>query len=135
MSYNKGMLNKKGDNMNIKFCEACGENPNITGHPLQRDHIKPQYEHGSNEEHNIQMLCSVCNRSKGTDNYDWRGTFDRPNEYHVIQKKKVKAFHDARNFNKRRGSNTVNIPSHLTKGQEVEKATQNEHLANLVASL
>ena len=135
MSYNRGMLNKKGDNMNIKFCEACGENPNVTGHPLQRDHIKPQYEHGSNEDDNIQMLCSVCNRSKGTDNYDWRGTFDIFNEYHVIQKKKVKEFHNTRKFNNRRGSNTVNIPSYLTKGQKIVKATEHDHLSNIIEML
>lgn len=39
---------------------------------IEKDHIQPIYIGGSNGLNNIQPLCSYCNRSKSSENIDWR---------------------------------------------------------------
>jgi uncharacterized protein YdaU (DUF1376 family) len=48
-------------------CVQCG----ATGH-LDRDHIVPVYQGGSDSIDNIQPLCARCNASKGPDSTDHR---------------------------------------------------------------
>jgi hypothetical protein len=43
-------------------CVKCGRTQD-----LEFDHIIPVVKGGSNTERNIQLLCLVCNRSKGSD--------------------------------------------------------------------
>jgi ATP adenylyltransferase len=52
-------------------CALCGATKN--DRPLDIDHIKPRSRKGKNEEENLQVLCSKCNRSKGNkDETDFR---------------------------------------------------------------
>jgi ATP adenylyltransferase len=52
-------------------CALCGATKNER--PLDIDHIKPRSRKGKNEEENLQVLCSKCNRSKGNkDETDFR---------------------------------------------------------------
>jgi 5-methylcytosine-specific restriction endonuclease McrA len=39
---------------------------------VERDHIIPVYQGGSDAISNIQPLCARCNASKGPDDYDWK---------------------------------------------------------------
>lgn len=39
---------------------------------VEKDHIIPLYQSGSNHIRNLQPLCSGCNASKGADTSDWR---------------------------------------------------------------
>lgn len=39
---------------------------------VERDHIIPIYQNGSDGIDNIQPLCARCNASKGPDNFDYR---------------------------------------------------------------
>lgn len=48
-------------------CAKCGG-----GEPLEKDHITPLYQGGSDGLDNLQPLCVPCNRSKGPDNTDHR---------------------------------------------------------------
>lgn len=48
-------------------CVMCGN----SGH-LDRDHIKPVYQGGSDSIENIQPLCAACNAGKGADSTDRR---------------------------------------------------------------
>lgn len=57
-------------------CVRCGDQP---GH-LDRDHIKPIYQGGSNGIDNIQPLCVHCNTSKGPERFNWL-TFRRENGF------------------------------------------------------
>jgi len=57
-------------------CVRCG-----AGGHLDRDHIQPVYQGGSDSIDNIQPLCARCNASKGPENVDhrpanWRQTFN-----------------------------------------------------------
>jgi ATP adenylyltransferase len=52
-------------------CALCGATKN--DRPLDIDHINPRTRKGKNEEENLQVLCSKCNRSKGNkDKTDFR---------------------------------------------------------------
>ena len=88
------------------WCQACGEDPNITGHPLENDHVISKFDGGHDYTENRQGLCSPCNKAKGTDSYDYRGTWSCPNPFHVTTKKTIKNFHDRRNLNYRRKPKT-----------------------------
>jgi hypothetical protein len=48
-------------------CRVCGRNP-IThpGLPLEVDHIVPFSEGGTDDVSNLQTLCLLCNRGKGS---------------------------------------------------------------------
>lgn len=50
-------------------CAACG----LYGLsvPMQKDHIIPVYQGGSDAISNLQPLCAACNASKGPDNFNW----------------------------------------------------------------
>jgi hypothetical protein len=48
-------------------CCACGKSPaNDSGVELEIDHIVPVAEGGTNDESNLRVLCSECNREKGS---------------------------------------------------------------------
>lgn len=47
-------------------CVSCGSVENI-----QKDHITPIYQGGSDGLENIQPLCRRCNASKGSDSFNW----------------------------------------------------------------
>jgi 5-methylcytosine-specific restriction endonuclease McrA len=48
-------------------CVKCGR----IGYHLDRDHIIPIYQGGSDAIENIQPLCAWCNSSKGPDSFNW----------------------------------------------------------------
>lgn len=48
------------------MCGACGD-----GVRLQKDHIKPIYQGGSDGIENLQPLCHKCNAAKGPDDFNW----------------------------------------------------------------
>lgn len=48
-------------------CVRCG----VAGMHLDRDHIKPIYQGGSDGIDNIQPLCACCNASKGPEDFNW----------------------------------------------------------------
>lgn len=51
-------------------CVKCyGESGLIN---VERDHIVPIYQKGSDGINNIQPLCARCNASKGPENFDYR---------------------------------------------------------------
>lgn len=50
------------------LCVRCGED----GLRLQRDHIRPIYQGGSDGIDNIQPLCQRCNCAKGPEDFDWK---------------------------------------------------------------
>lgn len=48
-------------------CVRCGRE----GYNLERDHIKPVYQGGSDGIDNIQPLCAWCNTAKGPETTNW----------------------------------------------------------------
>lgn len=48
-------------------CVRCG----LRGYHLDRDHIIPLYQGGSDGIDNIQPLCAWCNASKGPESFNW----------------------------------------------------------------
>lgn len=48
-------------------CVRCG----VAGVFLERDHIIPIYQGGSDGIDNIQPLCRSCNSSKGPERFNW----------------------------------------------------------------
>jgi hypothetical protein len=48
-------------------CVKCGRE----GYHLDRDHIVPVYQGGSDGIDNIQPLCAWCNAGKGPDSTNW----------------------------------------------------------------
>lgn len=52
-------------------CVRCGED----GWKLEKDHIIPIYQGGSDSIDNIQPICAPCNVGKGPENIDHRDTF------------------------------------------------------------
>lgn len=50
-----------------KRCVRCGREGRV-----ERDHIEPVYQGGSDGIENIQPLCAWCNASKGPENKDFR---------------------------------------------------------------
>lgn len=57
-------------------CVRCG----AVGHHLDRDHIIPVYQGGSDGIDNIQPLCARCNSSKGPEKFNW-AEFRRENGF------------------------------------------------------
>lgn len=53
-------------------CVRCGAG----GERLQRDHIIPVYQEGSDAIANIQPLCRRCNCAKGPERTNWRAYRD-----------------------------------------------------------
>ncbi|WP_428194571.1 HNH endonuclease, partial [Deinococcus saxicola] len=51
------------------MCLCCGSTAR-----LQVDHIQPRYLGGSHDPENLQTLCGVCNRLKGTQPLDFRSS-------------------------------------------------------------
>jgi 5-methylcytosine-specific restriction endonuclease McrA len=52
-------------------CVRCGTDE----YNVERDHIIPLYQDGSDSIDNIQPLCARCNCSKGPEDIDWRVSF------------------------------------------------------------
>ena len=50
-------------------CVMCGRLP--TDSKVQKDHIIPIYQGGSDGIDNLQPLCRRCNTSKGPDSFNW----------------------------------------------------------------
>lgn len=51
-------------------CVKCEGSSNLIN--LDRDHIIPKYQGGSDLVTNWQPLCAKCNTSKGPESIDWR---------------------------------------------------------------
>jgi len=49
-------------------CVLCGRG----GWHLDKDHILPVYQGGSDSIENIQPLCARCNAGKGSDSFNWK---------------------------------------------------------------
>lgn len=49
-------------------CVRCGVSPDER---MQKDHITPIYQGGSDGIDNLQPLCRACNASKGPDSFNW----------------------------------------------------------------
>lgn len=61
-------------------CQCCGATAH-DGVSIHVDHIKPRHTHPDLEldPDNLQVLCALCNVSKGCkDNTDWRGPASNP---------------------------------------------------------
>lgn len=52
----------------LYLCVRCGKG----NCHLDRDHIIPVYQGGSDGIENIQPLCAKCNSSKGPERYNWK---------------------------------------------------------------
>lgn len=52
----------------LNTCVRCG----LIGYHLEKDHIKPVYQGGSDSIENIQPLCAWCNSSKGPEKFNWK---------------------------------------------------------------
>ena len=50
-------------------CVMCGDG--LDAGQVQKDHIVPIYQGGSDGMENLQPLCQPCNGSKGPDSFDW----------------------------------------------------------------
>ena len=50
-------------------CVICGES--MQSNEIQKDHIIPIYQGGSDGIENLQPLCGPCNASKGPDRTNW----------------------------------------------------------------
>lgn len=50
-------------------CVMCGNE--MATSEIQKDHIIPIYQGGSDGIENLQPLCQPCNASKGPDAFDW----------------------------------------------------------------
>lgn len=48
-------------------CVRCGIRP----HAVEKDHIKPLYQGGSDGIDNLQPLCARCNCAKGPETTNW----------------------------------------------------------------
>jgi 5-methylcytosine-specific restriction endonuclease McrA len=49
-------------------CVRCGTNE----YNLEKDHIIPVYQGGSDSIENLQPLCPYCNVKKGPESFDWK---------------------------------------------------------------
>lgn len=56
-------------------CVRCG----IPSCWIEKDHIIPIYQGGSDSIKNLQPLCHTCNRQKGPEDIDWRQSFCNDN--------------------------------------------------------
>lgn len=50
-------------------CVMCGSHMEL--HEIQKDHIVPIYQGGSDGIENLQPLCGPCNAAKGPDTTNW----------------------------------------------------------------
>ncbi len=57
----------------FSVCVICRGNSNLIN--VEKDHIIPLYQGGSDSIRNIQPLCARCNASKGPENEDHRVKF------------------------------------------------------------
>lgn len=49
-------------------CVRCG----TVELPVEKDHIIPLYQGGSDSIENIQPVCARCNANKGPEDFDWK---------------------------------------------------------------
>ena len=65
-------------------CVMCGDS--MDARQIQKDHIVPIYQGGSDGMENLQPLCQPCNASKGADSFNWveyrmeNGFYEGPQE-------------------------------------------------------
>jgi len=59
---------------NFTCCKCLGKSGLIN---VERDHIIPVYQGGSDHIRNLQPLCARCNSGKGSENIDYRGILAR----------------------------------------------------------
>ena len=72
----KGTHTKKEWQLMKEFFGVCVKCMGSHGYVnLERDHIKPLYQGGSDSIRNIQPLCAKCNAGKGPDEFDYRVSF------------------------------------------------------------
>jgi 5-methylcytosine-specific restriction endonuclease McrA len=57
----------------LNTCVKCEGKSGLIN--LDRDHIIPKYQGGSDDPSNWQPLCAKCNASKGPESIDWRIPF------------------------------------------------------------
>jgi 5-methylcytosine-specific restriction endonuclease McrA len=57
----------------LSTCVRCEGESGLVN--LDRDHIIPRYQGGSDDPTNWQPLCAKCNASKGPERIDWRISF------------------------------------------------------------
>lgn len=72
----KKIFNKMKEFFDNKCVRCNGESGLLN---VERDHIIPSYQGGSNEPSNWQPLCAKCNSSKGPENIDFRLLFCEKN--------------------------------------------------------
>lgn len=67
---------KEWELMIVFFGNQCVECEGESGLVnLEKDHIVPIYQGGSDSIRNLQPICAKCNRSKGPDRTDWRTNY------------------------------------------------------------
>lgn len=59
-------------------CEGSSKLINV-----ERDHITPKYQGGSDDPTNWQPLCAKCNSSKGPERIDWRIPFAKKHRIEI----------------------------------------------------
>ncbi|MBJ7328191.1 MAG: HNH endonuclease [Chthoniobacterales bacterium] len=68
----KGTHTKEEWGALVKSCGAICVKCGIDGRKVEKDHIIPVYQGGSDSIENIQPLCAWCNAGKGPETKNWK---------------------------------------------------------------